>query len=169
MTKYFIYWLEQKSENQQHPTHWHCYITSIATEQDLPLFEQYNNFISEVTDNRVNVGWIENKKNESIDNFIIDQNFYNDINDDIFNEYVKFEYDWISFEKLKNDINEIVSHYYSLSDNHKDDFKKTVNNCLVEKFYEGKKAFVLIKDIWTFNYTEVEENKTNNKKKKRSK
>ncbi len=164
--KYFVYWTEDRRDNEKKPSIWNCIITNNATEDDLETFQNYNEFISNLTNNKIIVGWIENEANDSVDQFVKDQNYYNDLVDDwIPNIFTKYEYDHASFENLKIGINGIIDFYNGIDPGIKDEFLKGVYNNLCDNFFNKNKAFIQFKDMKLF--IESYNNKVHSKTKKK--
>lgn len=169
MNKYFIYWTEDRRDNIKKPSIWNCIITSNATKDDIPIFEKYNEFISSFTNNKINVGWLENESNISVDEFVKDQNFYNDyIEGDIENEFYKNEQDNVSLQNLKVELDSLVDYYYGLSGEKQDMFTEGFLNVLNEHFINKNKPFIKLKDIKFLikNIEETFEEKDDKKNKK---
>lgn len=169
MSKYFIYWTEDRRDNFKKPSIWNCIITSNATDDDIPTFEKYNDFISSFTENRINVGWLENESNISVDEFIKDQNFYNDyVEGNIENEFSKSEQDNVSLQNLKVELDSLVDYYYGLDNEKQAMFLEGFFEVLNEQFFNKNKPFIKLKDL-KFVIKSIEDSFDTKKKKGKKK
>lgn len=150
--KYFVYWTEDRRDNEKSPSVWNCVIKNDANQEDIAIVERYNNFISSVTNNKISVGYTINTNGDTLDSFVKDQNFYNDIIDDnIPNNFSKYEFDNPSFVELMTHLNNMVDYYENLSRANQARFVNVINEVLTRDFYyPNNKTFIRLSDLKVF-------------------
>lgn len=149
MNKYYIYWSEDRRSNLKRPSVWNCVITGSAVESDLEIFKEYHNVINSITSNRVKIGWVRNRNNETVDMFVSNQNFYNDlIENNVWNDFSKFEYDNSGFQVLKERIVEFIDYFNTLRGSFYDQFINEVLYMLENSFFgPHNKAFINMEHV----------------------